>query len=396
MTTILTLQDLPVPVRLHILLKGVRSTAATNDNRDEDHDNADDPTTTSGIEEAIVVSKQWYTELHDAKNYRNHEHLLLPVLEITPAINTTSTTEATTKNPFRTIRLLQQLRTHLVKKNEEDNDDTTTATNRLQRYTKIRVRDPVQFQGYVSTLDRQTMPSMEWVSSLEMTSTTTTVSPRCQQPRPYQYEWSIELLPITFASMFPNLRELNFSKSRFSTRVLPHFTHQCPRLERITWNHLQQRVYAIAAEGTDFCHHAATAATAHPTTTTTNNSTNNNLKELILDNGLFHFKKEMGVNDNDDENTLRVNHNHRGGAGPQPDDTASSFLFHVLCSSSKKLERVSIRNAMLSWKQGPIPQQELLNFVRCCPATMTWFRSDLSPHNIQRVQHERPDLELVN
>ena len=184
--------------------------------------------------------------------------------------------------------------------------------------------------------------------------------------------------------------------------MLPHFTHQCPRLEIITWNHLQQSVYAIAAEGTDLCHHAATAAAAaHPTNTTntTNDHNTNNLKELNLDNGLFHFKKEVGVNDDDDEedeNTLRVNHNHRDGAGLQQDDTASSFLFHVLCSSSKKLERVSIRNAMLSWKQGPIPQQELLHFVRCCPATMTWFRSDLSPHNIQRVQHERPDLELVN
>jgi hypothetical protein len=67
------------------------------------------------------------------------------------------------------------------------------------------------------------------------------------------------------------------------------------------------------------------------------------------------------------------------------------------------LERVSIRNAY--WYMDNVghvadhfivPQNVLIKFVRNAPPSLCWFRSDLTPENMNMLRLERPDIELLN
>jgi len=44
----------------------------------------------------------------------------------------------------------------------------------------------------------------------------------------------------------------------------------------------------------------------------------------------------------------------------------------------------------------PIPQAALVKFVRTAPESLKWFRSDLSPENMEMLRAERPGIELSN
>jgi hypothetical protein len=65
-----------------------------------------------------------------------------------------------------------------------------------------------------------------------------------------------------------------------------------------------------------------------------------------------------------------------------------------------RLERVSIKSAssrrLLSTRAPePIPQSALVDFVRNAP-NLRWFRSDLTPENVARLQGERPDVAFAS
>ena len=71
------------------------------------------------------------------------------------------------------------------------------------------------------------------------------------------------------------------------------------------------------------------------------------------------------------------------------------FLFRFC----KSIERLSIRNATYysgSKRTRNIPQNALIKFVRKAPASLRWFRSDLTEENIVMLQKERPEIELLN
>jgi hypothetical protein len=68
-------------------------------------------------------------------------------------------------------------------------------------------------------------------------------------------------------------------------------------------------------------------------------------------------------------------------------------------------ERVFIRDAkfentfVLNSNDEPpevIPQNILIKFVRNAPLSMRWFRSDLTPENMQMLRLKRPDIEFFN
>ena len=75
------------------------------------------------------------------------------------------------------------------------------------------------------------------------------------------------------------------------------------------------------------------------------------------------------------------------------------------------LERLSIRNATHYYYmdegpgpeddeipdgEGPVSQDALIKFVRNAPPSLQWFRSNLTPQNMDMLRTERPGIEFVN
>mmetsp|Transcript_29749 Transcript_29749/g.33368 ORF Transcript_29749/g.33368 Transcript_29749/m.33368 type:complete len:91 (-) Transcript_29749:31-303(-) len=74
-----------------------------------------------------------------------------------------------------------------------------------------------------------------------------------------------------------------------------------------------------------------------------------------------------------------------------------NFIVHEC--GSKVLERFSIRNAKyhkIDNTSGSVSQNMLIKFIRQAPATLTWFRSDLTQENIEMLTKEQPRIQLLN
>jgi len=118
----------------------------------------------------------------------------------------------------------------------------------------------------------------------------------------------------------------------------------------------------------------------------------NNVRQIIMDHSIF----QCSPWDGQEFKHFERNNNNK------------PFLFHLCC---KNLERVSIRNAKYAVPQDEegeegcydnnatikrVTQKALIKFVRNAPPSLLWFRSDLSPNNIQMLQTERPTIEFLN
>ena len=123
-----------------------------------------------------------------------------------------------------------------------------------------------------------------------------------------------------------------------------------------------------------------------------------NLKELCMDDSVFHNNEWVLEYDK--------------MADLENEEYAGIFLFYKC--TSKVLERVSIKNAKFgryvrdstasiyggdhNFQEDilAIPQTALIKFIRNAPASLRWFRSDLSDENITMLQKERPEIEFAN
>ena len=127
----------------------------------------------------------------------------------------------------------------------------------------------------------------------------------------------------------------------------------------------------------------------------------NNLKELYLDNCSFDFNYSISINKNEDtdDNDDASDNNlvHVLDAMSDSKNYPDIFLFYNL--SDKPLERISIRNARYNMHVNGnkiFSQSILMKFVRNAPATLVWFRSDLSRANFQILQSERSGIQFLN
>jgi hypothetical protein len=223
----------------------------------------------------------------------------------------------------------------------------------LQSYTRLRVIDIDKF-NYKDVSHEQfesNVQSMDWILSLDLSLS----SPSKKSM----------IFPLFFASLFPNLIEVDFSNTNFHCTLLEVYSDRCPLLEKITYcnNTLYCKTW-IELCGFDMRH-------------------SSNLKQIYMDD--FVFKQSQAGID------LMVDLN-------RPDTT---FIFHLCCNV---LERLSIRNAKWrdhKWRDqetdrynAVIPQNALIKFVRNAPS-LRWFRSDLTPENINMLRLERPEIELL-
>ena len=185
--------------------------------------------------------------------------------------------------------------------------------------------------------------------------------------------------------MVPNLHELDlpYTKTRSSTLIRP-FAVRCPRLEIIRWN-CNADLHGIDARGRVL-------------------DSLNTLKELYFDNCYLAFNYHRLIDENGDFIDVNGDDDGDGDNGVTEMEAMSDsnnypeiFFFCRLCDNP--LERISLRNARykdFSSFEDTIPQDILMKFVRNAPATLVWFRSDLSATNIRILQSERPEIQFLN
>jgi len=250
-------------------------------------------------------------------------------------------------------------------------------TQILRGFQHWKVRDMEEFDNAVNReyiradeLERLTQHiRMTGIVSLDMSSRSPLPGGYCTLNRAISY-------------MVPNLQELDFSNTTTSNILLEEFALRCPRLEIIRWNYNNTGIGISAAGDRLECM--------------------NNLKELYFDNSFFCFNHSNPIDeatdadddDDDDDNGVTAFE-----AMVSRNNYPNVFLFHRLCD--KPLERISIRNARYTDPDDIcnhiiIPQSILMKFVRKAPATLVWFRSDLSPANIRILQSERPGIQFLN
>jgi len=166
-------------------------------------------------------------------------------------------------------------------------------------------------------------------------------------------------LTRALSRIMSNLHELNFSHTTFNIgNVLIGFSLHCRHLEKITWTNINKNV-DLHGFGLGFAR---------------------NLKEINMDDSNFKIMLEQEEEEMSDLN------NH-----------PTIFIFHE-CGSTV-LERVSIRNAKyhkIDNTSGSVSQNMLIKFIRQAPATLTWFRSDLTQENIEMLTKEQPRIQLLN
>ena len=159
-----------------------------------------------------------------------------------------------------------------------------------------------------------------------------------------------------------NLRVVDVSNCNFILSGLASFLTDCFSLEQITYNTIHEETTTLNITGTEL----------------TNCSS---LTELYMDNSTFRYY-------------------NAGLSNLENEKYSKTFLFWRC--RSKVLRNVSIKNATYNSNYPgqplhnrvlvPLPQKALIKFVRNGPASLRYFRSDLTPANMEMLRLERPDI----
>jgi hypothetical protein len=163
-------------------------------------------------------------------------------------------------------------------------------------------------------------------------------------------------IPALLTFVMPCLQEVDLSNADVTESALRYFAHECPVLEKVTWNN----------------HHANTNMSGKALNEC------RCLKELYMDDSLF---------------TSDYGELHALAEWPD---------YCIFRHCNAKLERVSLKNAKCREPRffsspGPaqiFPQISLVKFVRNTPS-LRWFGSDLSPENVAILQAERPEVTFA-
>jgi hypothetical protein len=171
-------------------------------------------------------------------------------------------------------------------------------------------------------------------------------------------ESATEKAMVTFiAWMLPNLRALDVSHWKFRNISLRWISEHCKNLEQLAW---RGHHFGDGLSGYRLSHFP-------------------NLREVNMDGACFNGGGQV--------NTVSVLYDEH---------YEEEFLFHRI---SDRVERVSIKNARYKndgMEPTSIPQEGLAKFVRHA-RNLRWFRSDLTPSNIEMLRQElleqgRPEI----
>ena len=287
------------------------------------------------IRQVCLLSKQFHSIIHNDPKLK---HKLVTVLEIRFSDN-----DIYYEGRNRKI-FAQKLSRH---------------RNKLQHYHKVKII------GQISEINRRAIKNideelrLQGVVALDMSLPVGGAS----------HDYS-DFLCHRLGLLLPNLRELDLSNTHHhhGPESLRTFFGLCSRLKKITWNNINRlSLVTIGGGGWMNC--------------------TSKLKEVYMDDSEFY----------DNERELEVDRM----SDLENEEHAGIFLFYKC--TSKRLKRISIKNAKFGRfardyivRPVSIPQNALIKYIRNAPASLRWFRSDLSDENITMLQKERPEIEFAN
>eukprot|EP00536_Pseudo-nitzschia_multiseries_P005765 jgi/Psemu1/13439/gm1.13439_g len=235
-------------------------------------------------------------------------------------------------------------------------------------------------------------------------------------------------------------------KRRNFSEIFDHL----PLLEKITWNH-SRGVYLM---GWHFPSPTKTNNSNSSNNSNNSNSSGYRLKELVLDDAEFDGRSPQWIravvsddrnNNNNRSHSYAIFHSccgeglegismrnaryflpgqQRGGQRMWNNDyhhldgyrlhrmvaTAATATSAVVAverytslsaygnsngnGSNSMMSTSSMMSSSSSLSSWPVPQAALIKFVRTAPQSLRWFRSDLSPENMDMLRSERPGIEL--
>ena len=305
------------------------------------------------IRQVCLLSKEYHDIIHNDPGMAN---TWTKALEIRPS---SSSEDDNTNDDGRLDRLVKQLYHRQL----------YYRPDQLQMIQEIRIIDPHKFKystgGVWKIMDMMDKFQLGGTVSLRMVSSSTSILPKGSFIND-MFHALVRILPLQ------NLRVVDLSNCIFhsgsTTRV---FWENCFSLEQFTFNNNHHVNSALNITGTEL-----------------NNCSS--LTEITMDDSMFVGYTDDGLSDIENDE-----HSHK--------------VIFWKCSS-KVLRNVSIKNATYdrnegvrsspAWRQPPtvipvivpLPQKALIKFIRNGPPSLRYFRSDLTPANMDMLRLERPDI----
>ena len=302
------------------------------------------------LRELTVVSKHFYNIVHygdeeDAtvRTRKGIEFQLIPLFELTPTKGAKITTFA------------NNMHRHSL------NNETI---DKLQNYRLMRVNSVNMFIHCPNSLaSRESVRKLRGIRMEGIRTIDTTLPLPTFSREPYIF--------LAIAHMdLPNLREIIFSNMADSNIIVRRFSQTFPLLETIS---ICNSFECSSFDNDNYFLRGCLRDC-------------NNLRSITM-NDFDFYSRDM------DQLADLTRHDN-------------VFIFHDCFSKNTHLERISIRGIRYSTFAPPatnhkIPQNALIKLVRNAPASLKWFRSDLTIDNIDMLQTERNELgkskiELLN
>jgi len=302
-------------------------------------------------EDKMTISKFGQQPYRDCHVSNGLERPIVTTLTFRPVQRYQQTLWNRMDDGRRGIRLLQQLRDH------QEHDARKKQT--MQGYHRIKVENVHQFgtvgATFTDLVELAQNTTMMGVTNLDISvATQQTVSVA---------HYFVETLLVM---MLPNLRVLDLTNIAYDEGIIKvPLAVTCPSLEKIVWNNGRNDTL-LWEEGFEKVLHNSIAAEGDILEDC------QNMTEIEMNNFRFLFIVDLDAWSND----------------------PNKFLFHNC--STKKLERVSIKNATAPTAFGTgtdirFLQAMLVKFVRKVPS-LRYFSSDLTKDNIAMLQQERSDI----
>ena len=217
--------------------------------------------------------------------------------------------------------------------------------------THLRLTGLTRLSSGSDHIDFNRIATLKEVTSLDCSSAVPN-PPDTTPPRmPFaKYIDTAFSLGLALSLIVPNLKRIDVSQVPLTSIAVSWLVENNPNLKSIRWN--KSYIWPI---NNDSCEHIKACQ---------------NLEEVYLDRASLVFCHE---------------------------DMDSDFLWACFASNSQNLRRISLQKTMRyrNWRFSPLPQSGLMKLVRNSP-NLQWFRSDLTPANVEILRKERPNVTFCS
>jgi hypothetical protein len=218
--------------------------------------------------------------------------------------------------------------------------------------THLRLTGLTRLSSGSDHIDFNRIATLKEVTSLDCSSLVMPKPPGTTSPRiPFvEYIDTAFSLGLALSLIVPNLKQIDVSQVPLTSIAVTWLAENNPNLKSIRWN--KSYIWPI---NNDSCEHIKACQ---------------NLEEIHLDQARLVFCH---------------------------DDMDPDLLWACFASNSQNLRRISLQKTLRyrNWRFSPLPQLGLMKLVRNSP-NLQWFRSDLTPTNVEILRKERPDVTFCS